>query len=281
MNKLKPEFVDKCRKLRIEGYSLGEISLTIGLARSTIYGYVNDISLSLEQKENIRNRNRIKNKNRVNVRKGKCLPGREIIKPKSWSNDLVHIVSHFMFDGRVDNDGCIYYSKDEYQINHLKKLIYKLFRCRPRIQSRDNGVYGLSIYNVEFADYINKRKHKLLSYLNNGASQLRKKIFLKAFFDDEGSVFFKADKRRVRGSQKSYLILENVRNLLFSFGIKGRINKEAVYIEISERNNLAKFFKKINFSPEIYINPFRKNGIWKRRISKREILTLLLKSYQV
>jgi len=279
MQKLKIKLINKCRELRIKGYSLGEISFATGIAKSSLYSYIKDISLDPEQKKDIEIRRKEKNKNKINPRKGKCLPGREIIKPTSWSSDLVHIVSHFMFDGRVSQDCCIYYSNNKYQIEHMKKLLSRIFKAKPEVKLRDNGVYGLTFYHVEFADYIKNRKDKLLSYLNNGASELEKRLFLKAFFDDEGCVYYRDDKRRVRGYQKSYLILEQIRNLLSSFGIRARINKKATDIEISGQRNLIRFSKEINFSPKIYINPNRKNGIWKKKISKREILDLALKSY--
>lgn len=263
----------------MKGHSLGEISFATGSAKSTIYGHVRDISLSPNQRKCIELRRRERNRNKINPRKGKCLAGRGIIKPKSWSNDLVHIVAHFMFDGRISNDSCIYYSKDRYQIDHMRKLLYKTFKAKPRIQLRDNNVYGLVFYHVEFVDYIKNRRDGLLCYLNNGASKLKKRIFLRAFFDDEGCVFYKGDKRRVRGYQKSLYILSQIKDLLSNFGIKGRINKETISIEISSQSNLEKFSKEINFSPRIYINPERKNSIWNKRISKRKILDLLLKSY--
>lgn len=280
MNKLKIKLINKSRKLRMEGYSLGEISFATGVAKSTLYGHLEDISLNPEQIRGIEIRKRERNKNRANPRKGKCLPGREIIKPNSWSDDLVHIVAHFMFDGRVSDDCCIYYSKNKYQIDHMKHLLFKIFKAKAKIQPRDNGVYGLSFYHVEFANYIKNHKENLPNYLNNGAFKSKKKIFLKTFFDDEGCVSYKGDKRRVRGYQKSRLILEQIRDLLKNFGIESRINKEFTCIEISGQRNLKKFSKEINFSPRIYINPERKNGVWKERISKRKILDLLLKSYQ-
>lgn len=262
------------------GYSFGEISTTMRLAKSTIHSYLKNIVLSREQRRDIEARVRERNKIRVNPRKNKCLPGREIIKPKQWFSESVHIVAHYMFDGRVDADSCIYYSKDKYQINHMKRLLWKVFKARPDIKLRDNGVYGLTYYHVELADYIKSHKYELLSYLNNGASKLEKRIFLKAFFDDEGCVFYKGDKRRVRGYQKSGLILGEIKDLLNIFGIESRINNKATNIEISGKRNLMRFSKEINFSPKIYINPKRKNGIWKEKISKKKILDLLLKSYQ-
>lgn len=280
MKKTEANLIGKIRELRTKGYSLGEISNVTCLAKTTLYGYVRDIRLNIKQKKDLQARNKEKYKNRINPRKGKCLPGREIITPKPWFEDLVHIVAHFMFDGRVDEDGCIYYSKCKYQVNHMKKLLHKVFKIKPRVQLRDKGVYGIVIYNVEFADYIKKCESELPVYINNGAPKSEKTIFLKAFFDDEGSVFYKGDKRRVRGSQKSALILKLIKDLLSNFNINSKINKNFTDLEISGQRNLKKFSEEINFSPQIYINPDRKNGIWKRAISKRTILDSLLNSYQ-
>ncbi|MFH0912993.1 MAG: LAGLIDADG family homing endonuclease [Candidatus Omnitrophota bacterium] len=280
MKKLDYELISKCRELRIEGNSFGEISSVLGVAKSTLYAYLKDIPLSYKQKQDIEKRRKAKCFIGGNPRKGKCLAGREIIKPVSWSKDLIHIVSHFIFDGRVDEDCCIYYSKDKYQIRHMQRLLEEKFRAIPRIQLRDNGVYGLVFYHVELANYLKRRREELIAYVANGAPKAYKREFIKAFFDDEGCIFYKGDKRRVRGYQKSNSVLELVLNLLKEFGIESRIDKRANGVEISGRSNLEKFSKEINFSSKIYINPYRKNGIWKKIISKRKILGLALQSYK-
>lgn len=269
----------RCRGLRKAGYSFGEISSVTGLSKSTVHFHTQDIELSAIQIKNIEIRRKEKNKNRINPRKGKCLAGREVITPKQWSSDLVHIVAHFMFDGRIDEDGCIYYSKDKYQIAHMQKLLRRIFRAKPKIQLRDNGVYGLVFYQVEMADYLKRRKEELLPYLNNGAPNTHKKQFLRAFFDDEGCVFYKGHTRRVRGYQQSEVILKQIISLLNKFGVNSKIDKKAKGVEISGKKNLQRFAKEINFAPKIYINPNRKNGVWKEKISKRDILDLALRSY--
>ena len=264
----------------MKGYSLGEISLVLNIPKTTVYDQAKDISLTMEQQKDIKIRQSEKCRNRPNLRKGKCLIGREIVKPKSWSKDLIHIVAHFMFDGRITKDGCIYYNSNRYQILHMRNMLYKIFKVRARVKLRDNNVYGLPFYHVELARYIKDRKETIFNYLKNGAHRSKKRVFLQSFFDDEGNVYYKNDKRRVRGYQNSFFILGQIKDLLNGFGIKSRINKRGTEIEISKRENLLRFAKEINFSPRIYINASRKNGIWKRKISKRKILDLLLKSYQ-
>jgi len=279
MNRLSEKLIEKCRRLRQRGYSLGDISVRLGVSKSTLFSYVKDIVLRPWQVDKIETRRKEKNKNNPNPRKGKCLPGREIKMPQAWSDDLVHLVSHLMFDGRIDESGCIYYSKDIYQIRHMRRLFAALFKVYPKVQLRDHGVYGLPFYHVELADYIKKLSNRLAPYLNNGAPLSSKRVFLQAFFDDEGNVYYSGSKRRVRGYQKSRERLEWVRNLLLDFRISGTINKTGIYIEITNRENLENFAKQINFSAGIYLNPERKNSIWKEKISKKKILDLVLNSY--
>jgi len=279
MKELKTNLISRCRKLRRRGCSLGEISLATGIPKTTVYGHVKDIFLTPRQIKDIEIRNREMNHNRVNPRKGRCLPGREITVPKRWSDNLVHAVAHLMFDGRIGTDGCLYYSKDIYQIEHMRHLLANLFHITPKVQLRDNGVYGVVFYHVEFANYMRQRRDSVFDYIGNGAADSSKRVFLQAFFDDEGNVYFKGDKRRVRGYQQSPERLKLIQNLLLSFGIKGKINKAATYIEIAGKGNLENFSKEINFSPKIYLNPKRKNSIWGKAISKRDILRLLLRSY--
>jgi hypothetical protein len=280
MRKLKAQLIAKCNELRLRGHSLSEISSILNIPKTTVYGHVRNITLTPKQQKEIKIRQIEKCRNKPNLRKGKCLAGREIIRPKSWSKDLVHIVAHFMFDGRVTRDSCIYYNSNRYQIIHMRNMVHKIFKVKPKIKLRDNGVYGLLFYHIELAHYIKSQKEAIFDYLRNGACKLEKRIFLQSFFDDEGNVYYKNDKRRVRGYQNSSIILEVIKDLLNNFGIKSRINKKCTEIEISGKKNLLKFAQKINFSPRIYINSSRKNGIWKREISKRKILDLLLRSYR-
>ena len=106
----------------------------------------------------------------------------------------------------------------------------------------------------------------------------KKKVFLQAFFDDEGSVHF--DKKLVRGYQYNLEILKLVQKLLKDFNIESRIDEKYKEIVISRKPNLIKFRNEINFSKGIYINPARKNSVWKRKLEKRKILDYLINSYQ-
>ncbi len=268
----------KCKYLRCEGQSLNYIVNIVGLPKTTVYGYIKNIALTRKQKLDIEYRRRILLR-KPSPKKGKCRPGREIIKPLAWSEELINIVAHFSFDGCIRTDGCIYYNRSKSQIANLKSEVYKLFGIEPKDQIRSDGVGVISYYNVEFADYIRNKASEIFSYLENGATKEEKRIFLQAFFDDEGNIYFRKDARRIRGYQKSIKVLENINNIMGEFGIRGRIYPRMGAIEITGKGQLEKFAKEIGFSPGIALNSLRKNSIWKRDIEKREILDLTLTSY--
>jgi len=84
----------------------------------------------------------------------------------------------------------------------------------------------------------------------------------------------------VRGYQNDLDILELVQCLLKEFDIESRVDKKYKEIIISRKKNLIKFQKEINFSKGVYINPSRKNSIWKEKLEKREILAKMINSYE-
>jgi len=67
--------------------------------------------------------------------------------------------------------------------------------------------------------------------------------------------------------------------LLKDFDIESKIDNKYQEIIISRKPNIIKFRDKINFSKGIYINPNRKNSIWKKKLEKREILDKIIDSY--
>ena len=241
----KAKLIEECRKLRLEGCSLSEIFICTKLPKTTVYGYIRNIPLTSEHKRRIEQRRKELFKNRINPRKGKCRPGRVFVKPESWSNELIHIIAHFMFDGSIEKHGCVYYSSNKYQISHIKDLAEKLFGVKPTYRMRNNKVGVLSFYYVELANYVRKKKGEIFRYLKNEAPREEKRTFLQAFFDDEGNIYYNKDKRRVRGYQRSKKVLEEIKDLLREFGIEGKINKNGNEIEISQRENLIKFANEI------------------------------------
>lgn len=271
-----------CRALREQGFSLNSIMAKTRLPKSTVYGYMEGIELTQDQKNEILRRRKELLRNRTNPRKGTCSPGRNINKPLGWDPKVINVVAHFMFDGHVRKSGCTYYNRSKSQIERLKRLINQIFGIKPILRTRADGVIVMAFHNVEFAAYIKEKISETFSYLKAKATKAEKRAFLKAFFDDEGNIYYNHnDKRRVRGYQKSREILEKIAHLLEEFGIKARIDMHSKAVEITARENLVAFAREINFSPLICVNPNRKNTIWQEEIEKREILRMAVSSYVI
>ena len=127
--------------------------------------------------------------------------------------------------------------------------------------------------------YFSKTKtQELLEYIPF-ALQKHKISFLKAFFDDEGSINFRNKARCVRGYQHSRRILEIVQDLLSDLEIESKIDNKNIEVNISGKENLLKFQKIINFTPGLTVNGKRTNSIWKKDLEKRKILEMAINSY--
>ncbi len=185
-----------------------------------------------------------------------------------------------MFDGGIYHGGCQYYNRSDSLIKRMKEKAQKLFRLTTKIKRRTDGVKSLGYYNVEFAAYIRQKSLELRTYIW-AAQPEEQRVFLRAFFDDEGNVSFDPEEKRrqVRGFQHNILTLELVQQLLGNFGITSRIDKKYNEIIVSQKENLVKFRDSINFSKGIFINPERTNSIWKRKLSKRWLLDMAIESY--
>lgn len=283
MNKTNALLIERCRTLRKKGFTLGEIVETTGVPKTTVYGHVCDIPLSRELQERIkREATRRINEFNIRERKGKCIPGRIVPKPKGWSNALLFLTAHFMFDGEIRSHSCIYHNRNKALINRVEAFMEEIFHLNPRpYLNKATGVSRISYHYVELASYMREKARALTEYIAT-APVVEKRIFLQAFFDDEGCASWrrKGNKRReIRGYQYNREILKLVQKLLSEFGIRSRIDEKYKELIISKKENLIRFRNKINFSRGIYINPDRKNSIWKRKLEKREILEKMIHSY--
>ena len=140
-----------------------------------------------------------------------------------------------------------------------------------------NNVSRFIFHSIDFQRYILRKIPELLSYISNARLE-EKRAFLKAFFDDEGNAFYdkKYSHHRIRGYQKDKKILIIVKNLLKEFNIECKIERNELVI--SKKEDIKLFASQISFSPLLFINPHRKNSVWKKKISKQEILTIIIHS---
>ncbi|OGZ00870.1 MAG: hypothetical protein A2946_03865 [Candidatus Liptonbacteria bacterium RIFCSPLOWO2_01_FULL_53_13] len=108
------------------------------------------------------------------------------------------------------------------------------------------------------------------------------KEFLKAFFNDEGSVYFNSSSRvrRVTGVQYDHRILHLVKTLLGNFGISSDIDMHTHAVVISGQSNLLRFRKHIGFARGLTVNGTRANSRWKKSLEKRHILNRAIAFYK-
>lgn len=270
---------EKCINLRLRGYSLNELVQIIRIPKTTIHDWVSHgIVLSK------RARGRIRERCHSGVLKANRNKRKKIIKPSKWSTELVSILGHFLFDGypETKNRGYVYCSRNLAQIKRMRKLILKIFKMKPCFRITNEEIYRIQYSSVEFYLYIRAKTDTLLKYIQKAPKE-QKRSFLKAFFDDEGGIYYYRDKKRasrtVKGFQYSLKILKLIGNLLQAFEISSCVKKDRNEIVIRGRENLIKFQKEINFSAGIYINYQRRRSYWKYKIDKRTILKRAIQSY--
>ncbi len=258
---------------------MGEILNATNLPKTTVYGHIYDIPLSAKTKRKIKKEATTRLNNYIKKeRKGKCLPGRNFLKPSQWSHELIFIISHFLFDGRIKHEGCEYYNRSDYLIEAVRTAVKNLLGLDSKIYKRKFGVKQIRYYNVELGIYAEEKAKELFKYIKTASLQ-EKKVFLRSFFDDEGSVYIYKNIRLVRGFQHNLLILKLIEKLLKDFNIESRIDEKYKEIIIGRKENLIRFREKINFSEGICINHHRKNSVWKQSLEKREILDKAINSY--
>lgn len=272
--------IDKIKKLRTEGFTLTEIINKTGISKTTVFDHIQNIPKSKYLKEKIRLA-RLKAQGIVAARRrGKSVKTYLFLKPEKWSSEFVNLISHFLFDGQLSRTSCGYNNRSQILIQaviqgmekYLKVEDYKIYT------NTYTGVIRVAYHNVEIAGFIKTKIQELLEYIPS-APTTHKISFLRAFFDDEGSINFRNNGRAVRGYQHSQKLLELIKGLLVDLKIESIIDKRYVEISISKRDNLLKFQKLINFTSGLTVNGNRSNSIWKKDLEKRKILQMALDSY--
>ena len=273
------QVIEEIKKLRVGGFTLTEIINKTGLRKTTIFHHIEKIPKSNDLKEKIRLA-RLKAKNISALeRRGKSVKNYSFLKPEKWNSGIVNLIAHFLFDGRITRVSCIYYNRNKTLIDMIiQNMTILLGVTDYKIYKTYNGVNRIAYHHVEIADFVRKKADELLTYIPSAPIE-HKISFLKAFFDDEGSITFKNNKRYVRGYQHSLKILYLVQKLLSGLKIASKIDEKYFELSIYKKDNLLKFQKLINFTPGIYVNGKRSNSVWKKNLEKRKILEMAINSY--
>lgn len=276
-----PSFKERCRDLRQQGLSLLEIANRLNRSKTSVYFHIRDIPLPHTRQVAWRT-NAKERLIRINRgRKGKSLSGKTFTRPSHWNPDFVCVVAHLLFDGRISYGACIYHNRSRALVKKFVHQMQKIYPYHPSISVSKEGVIRASFNNVELAAYMQTQRQKLLENIESTDLEC-KRVFLKAFFDDEGCAQYvpSCHKRLVRGYQHNSELLRIIQNLLKYFSIESTVDLKHREIIISRRKNIIFFHREIGFTAGVRVNGNRTNSVWKRSLEKRTILKRMVDSYR-
>lgn len=273
------DFKTQCVTLRNKGYSINEIMVATGRAKSSIHTHIKDIPLSKERMRQYRESSGKWIRKFALARKGKSeRPFRDF---DDWSTGTVLLVAHLLFDGEIAKGRCTYNNRSLALIERVERLMLSLYDFDPkRYKNELTGVWRTSHFNVALSAYLHKKSKELLQNIRKMPLDLKRE-FVRAFFDDEGCMDFRIKKnvRRVRGYQKDVRILKIVTSLLSDFNIESRIVLPNEVVIVG-KENLMRFEREINFSTGVYMNGNRSNSRWKKHVEKRGLLKQAIVSFK-
>ena len=272
-------FKEQCIALRQKGYSITEIVMATGRAKSSIYQHIKDIPLSKERVRQYKIASGRRIRKFALARKGRSVRAFKTF--DQWSADAVILVAHLLFDGEIARTRCAYNNRSTALVERVERLMHEWYDFEPsRYYNKVTGVSRITYNNVALSSYIHGKSKELLRVIKNMSLDWKRE-FLRAFFDDEGCIDYRPEKNRrsIRGYQKNISILKIIRAVLADVGIDSRV-VQPNEVMIVGKENLMRFEQKINFSPGVYINGNRSNSRWKRHVEKRELLKWAIKSFK-
>jgi len=164
------------------------------------------------------------------------------------TKEKVRIYAHTIFDGHISHS-----KYDSYTVGYTNKCsellrefdddveyVYGLKKCQ---YTREDGITTLHYSSkLMYLDILNFDKSIIKEYPEY------KRIYLRAFFDDEGCVIFNPDKGKffINGSQKNQDEIRFIQSLLKDFGIESNVYK--FVIEVTLNKSILKYDNIIGFT---------------------------------
>ncbi len=272
-------FKERCVALRKKDYTLAQIVQATKRPKTSVFFHIKDIPLSSAKQNQIGRASGRRIAAEAHARKGKSL--KSFSKFSAWDTHTVHAVAHFLFDGEISRAGCMYNNRSLVLVAQVQASVAHFYTFAPK-QYLDvsTGVARISYFNVALAAYLKGKSDELLKKILGKPRELQR-IFLKAFFDDEGCIDYKPKRcvRRVRGYQKDQRILALIEKLLLNFGIQSKVvfPNEVV---VTGKENLIRFEKEVGFTQGIRINGARTNSVWKKDMKKSALLHAAVLSFK-
>ncbi|OHA26194.1 MAG: hypothetical protein A3C06_03665 [Candidatus Taylorbacteria bacterium RIFCSPHIGHO2_02_FULL_46_13] len=272
-------FKNQCIALRAHGFSLNQIVQKTKRSKTSVYFHIKKFPLSENRKQEIRLA-RIKRFNDYSLSiKRKSRLDRHPVIFTGWNQNTVLLISHMIFDGTINKNGCVYTNRNTVLHSQVMLGMKELYPFSPKKYESVPGVFKTAYHNVELGAYLKLKAEELIENITQMKKELRR-VFLRSFFDDEGSVYFIGKRRAVRGYQHNIKILNLIKKLLTGFNINSRVGEKFNEVTITRFENIDRFAREVNFTEGVMINGNRSNSVWKKSLEKRLILKKALASYQ-
>ena len=251
--------------LRKHGHTLPEIARRFGTSKSAIHYHVKNVKIGIEgrlrleklMKEIVeRARTFSARKRRENARlklKDGC---------RKMSSEKASIVAHSLFDGCIGKREVRYFNKNRVLIQEFIDDMKAVYGLEPNSQTIKNGVTTIEFYNLALTEDLlsytpsystNDSRAKVpTAIITSRGSVIRE--FLRAFWDDEGTVGFypRAGRFYLRGRCKSESIRRDLVKLHRKLGIKVKEENGGVIIQ-NDLHSFKKFLKKVGFTPGVKV----------------------------
>lgn len=196
--------------------------------------------------------------------------------PVLSSPELASLVGHGLGDGHIEEGGCFEYTNRQTSLHaEVSRIIYKIFNGSKYTETNTENArrrrrYNVIVGNILYFVGVPKGNKTLQPFsvpwwILNGSKEI-KKAFIRALFDDEGTVKVSAHEILIKFSKNEKYInslqsfMEQIKKLLEDLGIevtsirKGDevIGKNGHTIQlvlgIHGYKNFVKFFKEIKFN---------------------------------
>lgn len=285
MGKINAKTVSKIHSLRSKGLSIKRIARQLNISVGSVSKYSKSIILGKRAKGLLKENE----KNNWIKFSAKYATEKEITVPH-LNKDLANILGHLFFDGCVSITNGKYiigYANASIEtVNNFNTRMRDLFSIKPgKLQyfhGKNTGWFQTCIYSkkvVEFLQsyspsYSTKQKVGVPAEIKNADKSIQAS-FLRAFWDDEGSISCDG---RLSGSSKSEKMIEDLVLMHNLLGIDSKKQRgtqgkaHTIYIK-RNFNNFLKFYKTIGFSRAI-ITKGGNLGKLKQEVLKETLLRM-------
>ena len=256
MKRLEKEEIKEVVDIRKKGISYRKIARRFNRSLDTVLKYCKNVKLSESIK--LKLKREVEKRQKIFIKKyAKVKP----IKYSSINKNKANLLGHIFFDGHLRNEKgrhlITYTNSSLFAINNFVKLMKREFAldCNKIYTGKIVSVYHTAVFlskilveNLirDFGEFSTKKGARVPDIIKRSNENIRVS-FLRAFWDDEGSI---SHYGALQGCSKSEMMIKDLVDMHRELGIDctEQKSKGYSYIAISKKiNNMKKFHKKVGF----------------------------------